>query len=185
MDSGEISPFMVLVSPTKRCGKTSVMILLQYLTPRSELSSNITGPSVTSKQSSRRCSSTRPTNFVKNKTAYVIRNVEVSGEHKPDASRPGHPRRSLRSGVWRTRSKTGPSWFGSSASRRERRSSAYASVTTSFRCPAQRCRSLGGRQLRQARRPHPQVAEALNHRAADNWRPLLAISDLAGGKWPS
>jgi hypothetical protein len=27
MDAGDISPFMVLVSPTKRCGKTSVLIL--------------------------------------------------------------------------------------------------------------------------------------------------------------
>jgi hypothetical protein len=40
-DSGEISPFIVLVSPVKRCGKTSVLILLYYLTPRSELASNI------------------------------------------------------------------------------------------------------------------------------------------------
>jgi hypothetical protein len=37
MDAGEISPFMVLASPTKRCGKTSVLIILYYLTPRSEL----------------------------------------------------------------------------------------------------------------------------------------------------
>ena len=28
MDAGDISPFMVLVSPTKRCGKTSVLIVL-------------------------------------------------------------------------------------------------------------------------------------------------------------
>src|SRR4029077_9794348 len=41
MDAGDISPFMVLVSPTKRCGKTSVLIVLLYLTPRSELASNI------------------------------------------------------------------------------------------------------------------------------------------------
>ena len=24
----------------------------------------------------------------------------------------------------------------------------------------------------------------MNDRAADNWRPLLAIADLAGGEWP-
>jgi hypothetical protein len=30
----------------------------------------------------------------------------------------------------------------------------------------------------------PQVPEALNDRAADNWRPLLAIADLSGGEWP-
>src|SRR5215211_1200296 len=33
---GHLSPFMVLVSPTKRCGKTTVLILLYYLTPRAE-----------------------------------------------------------------------------------------------------------------------------------------------------
>src|SRR5262249_8978133 len=32
--------------------------------------------------------------------------------------------------------------------------------------------------------PDPQVPEALNDPAADNWRPLLAIADLAGGEWP-
>jgi hypothetical protein len=40
-DAGDISPFIVLKSPTKRCGKTSVLILLNWLTPRSELASNI------------------------------------------------------------------------------------------------------------------------------------------------
>jgi Protein of unknown function (DUF3631) len=33
--------------------------------------------------------------------------------------------------------------------------------------------------------PDPKVPEALNDRAADNWRPLLAIADLAGGDWPT
>jgi hypothetical protein len=40
VDAGDISPLMVLVSPTKRCGKTSVLIVLYFLAPRSELSSN-------------------------------------------------------------------------------------------------------------------------------------------------
>jgi len=30
----------------------------------------------------------------------------------------------------------------------------------------------------------PEAPDELNDRAADNWRPLLAIADLAGGKWP-
>jgi len=46
MDAGDISPLMVLVSPTKRCGKTSVLLVLYFLTPRSELSSNITAPAL-------------------------------------------------------------------------------------------------------------------------------------------
>jgi putative DNA primase/helicase len=30
----------------------------------------------------------------------------------------------------------------------------------------------------------PAVPDALNDRAADNWRPLLAVADRAGGEWP-
>src|SRR5262249_28459098 len=41
LDACEISPFLVLKSPAFRCGKTSLLILLFYLTPKSELASNI------------------------------------------------------------------------------------------------------------------------------------------------
>lgn len=30
----------------------------------------------------------------------------------------------------------------------------------------------------------PELPEALANRAADNWRPLIAIADQAGGEWP-
>ena len=36
-------------------------------------------------------------------------------------------------------------------------------------------------RLRSAR---PQLPKALHNRPADNWRPLLAIADVAGGEWP-
>jgi len=74
MDAGEISPFMVLVSPTKRCGKTSVMILLQYLTPRSELSSNITGPALF-----RYIEAVRPTLLIDEADSFVKDNEELRG----------------------------------------------------------------------------------------------------------
>jgi Protein of unknown function (DUF3631) len=32
--------------------------------------------------------------------------------------------------------------------------------------------------------PDPETPKQLNDRAADNWRPLLAIAELAGGDWP-
>jgi hypothetical protein len=32
--------------------------------------------------------------------------------------------------------------------------------------------------------PDPEVPDVLNDRAADNWRPLLAIAELAKGTWP-
>ena len=62
MDAGDVSPLLVLVSPTKRCGKTSVLIVLYFLTPRSELSSNLTAPALFRyiEDVRRRFSSTRP-----------------------------------------------------------------------------------------------------------------------------
>ena len=39
--------------------------------------------------------------------------------------------------------------------------------------------------LEDLRELDPDVPAGLNDRAADNWRPLLAIADLAGGEWPS
>ena len=98
-DAGDISPFLVLVSPTKRCGKTNVLIILLYLTPRSELASNISASALF-----RYVEEVRPTllideadSFVKGNeemrgilnsgqtraAAHVIRNVETNGEHKP------------------------------------------------------------------------------------------------------
>jgi len=99
MDAGDISPFMVLVSPTKRCGKTNTRIVLLYLTPRSELASNISPSALF-----RYVAEVRPTLLIDEAdsfvganeelrgilnsghtkaAAYVIRNVEVNGEHKP------------------------------------------------------------------------------------------------------
>jgi hypothetical protein len=45
-DVCEISPILCLTSPAPRCGKTSVMILLTYLTPRSELAANLSTASI-------------------------------------------------------------------------------------------------------------------------------------------
>lgn len=38
--------------------------------------------------------------------------------------------------------------------------------------------------LEELRASRPDVPSELNHRARDNWRPLLAIADLVGGPWP-
>jgi len=200
MDAGEISPFMVLVSPTKRCGKTSVMILLQYLTPRSELASNITGPALY-----RYIEAVRPTllideadSFVKDNeelrgilnsghtkvAANIIRSVEVNGEHKPRRFSTWAPKaiatiRSLadtledRAIIVQLQRKLP----GAKVERLRRRDNEWCAA---LRSQAARWAADNFEKLVD---PDPQVPEQLNDRAADNWRPLLAIADLAGGEW--
>jgi putative DNA primase/helicase len=200
-DAGDISPFVVLVSPTKGCGKTSVLILLQYLTPRSELASNISAAALF-----RYIEKEHPTllideadSFVKDderlrgilnsghtKTAaYVIRTVEVNGDHQPHRFSTWAPKaiatiRALadtledRAVVVQLQRKPP----GAKVERLRRRDNEWFEA---LRSQAARWAADNFEKLVD---PDPQMPEALNDRAADNWRPLVAIADLVGGEWP-
>jgi hypothetical protein len=190
MDAGDISPFLVLVSPTKRCGKTSVLIVLLYLTPRSELASNITASALF-----RYVEETRPTllidegdSFIKDNeemrgilnsghtkaAAHVIRNVEVNGEHKP-----------RRFSTWAPKA---IATIRSLADTLEDRAVVVQLQRKPKAAKVARLRKRDNDEFAMLRRkaarwaedsfprlidPEPDIPEALNDRAADNWRPLL------------
>jgi putative DNA primase/helicase len=201
MDAGDISPFLVLVSPTKRCGKTTVLIVLYYLTPRSELASNISPSALF-----RYVEEVRPTllideadSFVKDNeelrgilnsghtkaAAHVIRNVEINGEHKPRRFSTWAPKaiaairdladtledRAIKLMLQR-KPKT------AAVDRLRKRDSDEFAV---LRRKAARWATDNFPKLTD---PDPKIPDALNDRAADNWRPLAAIADLVGGDWP-
>src|SRR5262249_20983222 len=200
-DAGDISPFMVLVSPTKRCGKTSVLILLLYLTPRSELASNISAAALF-----RYIEKEHPTllideadSFEKDNeqlrgilnsghtktAANVIRIVEVNGDHQPHrfstwAAKAIATIRSLadtledRAIIVQLQRKPP----GAKVERLRKRDNEWFGA---LRSQAARWSMDNFDKLVD---PDPQIPEALNDRAADNWRPLLPIADLAGGEWP-
>jgi Protein of unknown function (DUF3631)/Bifunctional DNA primase/polymerase, N-terminal len=201
MDAGDISPFLVLVSPTKRCGKTTVLIILYYLTPRSELASNISPSALF-----RYVEEIRPTllideadSFVKDNeelrgilnsghtkaAAHVIRNVEINGEHKP-----------RRFSTWAAKA---IATIRALADTLEDRAIVLMLQRKPRTAKVERLRKRDGEEFAALRQkatrwaadnfdkladPDPQVPDVLNDRAADNWRPLLAIADLAEGEWP-
>jgi len=201
MDAGDISPFMVLVSPTKRCGKTSVLILLFYLTPKSELASNITAAALF-----RYIEAVRPTllideadSFVKDNeelrgvlnsghtkvAANIIRNVEVNGEHKARRFSTWTPK------AIATIRKLADTLEDRSVIVTLQRKPRDAKVERLRRRDTEEFKHLRSQaarwvadNFRKLVDPDPAVPEVLNDRAADNWRPLLAIADLAGGPWP-
>jgi putative DNA primase/helicase len=197
MDAGDISPLMVLVSPTKRCGKTSVLIVLYFLAPRSELSSNITGAALF-----RYIEDVRPTlpideadSFVKDNeelrgilnsghtkaAAHVIRNVK----HKP-----------RRFSTWAPKAIATIGTLADTLADRAivvqlQRKPPTATVARLCRRDSEEFAALRSQAARWAIDnfdvlvdPEPQLPNGLNDRASDNWRPLLAIADLAGGEWP-
>jgi putative DNA primase/helicase len=201
MDAGDISPFLVLVSPTKRCGKTNALIVLYYLSPRSELASNISASALF-----RYIEAVRPTllideadSFLKDNeemrgildsghtktAAHVIRNVEINGEHKP-----------RRFSTWAPKA---IATIRALADTLEDRAIVVQLQRKPKTASVVRLRKRDNDEFallrRQAARwaddnfsrladPEPDIPEVLNDRAADNWRPLLAIADLAGGSWP-
>jgi putative DNA primase/helicase len=201
MEAGDISPFLVLVSPTKRCGKTNTLTVLYYLTPRSELASNISPSALF-----RYIENVRPTllideadSFMKEneemrgilnsghtKTgATVIRNVEVNGEHKPRRFTTWAPKaiatiRALadtledRAIVVQLQRKP----KSASVDRLRKRDSEEFAL---LRSQVARWADDNSSKLTDS---EPDIPDVLNDRAADNWRPLLAIADLAGGSWP-
>jgi putative DNA primase/helicase len=201
MNAGDISPFLVLVSPTKRCGKTTVLIVLYYLTPRSELASNISPSALF-----RYVEEIRPTllideadSFVRDNeelrgilnsghtkaAAHVIRNVEVNGEHKP-----------RRFSTWAPKAIAAIRELADTLEDRAVKLMLQRKPKTAI---VERLRKRDSEEFATLRRkaarwaldnfdrltdPDPKIPDALNDRAADNWRPLLAIADLAGGDWP-
>lgn len=201
MDAGDISPFLVLISPTKRCGKTSVLIILLYLTPRSELASNISAAAIF-----RYIEDARPTllfdegdSFLKDNeemrgilnsghtraAAHVIRNIEVNGEYK-----------ARRFSTWAPKAIAAIRTLADTLEDRAivvqlQRKPPTATVARLRKRDSEEFANLRSRAARWAADnfskltdPDPSIPHALNDRAADNWRPLLAIADLAGGTWP-
>ena len=199
-DAGDISPFVVLTSPTKRCGKTSVLILLNWLTPRSELASNIS-PSAIFRyiQEQKPCllideadsflKSSEEARGILNSghtkaAAYVIRNVEIGGDHKPQRFSTWSPKVIASigglAGTLEDRAIIIPMQRkpkGAKVARCRRRDCAEFA---DLRRQALRWATDNLETLKAAR---PALPDALNDRACDNWEPLLAIADLAGGEW--
>ena len=196
MDAGDISPLMVLVSPTKRCGKTSVLILMYFLTPRSELSSNITAPALF-----RYIEDVRPTLLIDEADSFAKDNEELRGilnsghtkaaanvirnvDHKPRRFSTWAPKAIATIGTLAdtledravvVRLQRKPP--GATVERLGRRDNADFAA---LRSQAARWAADNFDKLAD---PDPKMPN-LNDRAADNWRPLLAIADLAGGTWP-
>jgi putative DNA primase/helicase len=204
LDASEVSPFMVLKSPAMRCGKTTVLILLQFLTPNSELASNISPaaifhyieqhrPTLLIDEADTFVNSSDEIRGILNSghikaSAYVIRNVEVNGEH-----------RAKRFSTW------APKAIATIGGLAETVADRSITILMQRKTPGQRVErlrrrdsshfaALRGRAARwapdaiaalTAADDHTNIPNELHDRAADNWRPLLAIADVAGGQWPT
>ena len=195
-----VAPILELSSPTKRCGKSSTVIVARYLCRAPLLSGNITPAALFLA-----IQAWKPTLLVDEADSFARMNDELRGTRTPATretrrssfarratptsrvcSQPGSRRSWRLSAGCRTRSRIARS---GSRCRANRRRSANGTHSTPIKSAATATRSTQDRPFRARQRRcdrdgHGRAAGRAHYGAWNNWRPLLMIATVAGGDWP-
>ncbi|HEY5913104.1 MAG TPA: DUF3631 domain-containing protein [Verrucomicrobiae bacterium] len=200
----DVSAYIGIESPQKRCGKTTLINLLRRLVRRPEVAANISSPAFF-----RVIEETRPTLLMDEADTLLLGNDELRGILNSGYSKDT---------AYVVRVNPQPSTTDARPASRLARFSCWCPKliagighlpdTLADRCivirmhrktPAEKCdrlRHLVPTPLKQkcARfvldhaadiaGARPSTPPGLNDRAADIWEPLLALADIAGGHWP-
>jgi hypothetical protein len=196
-DTARISPLLAFLSPDRRCGKTTALELVGSLVPRSLTTANITSAALF-----RVIEQFKPTILIDEADTFVRRDQSQLG-----ILNAGHVRTSAF--IIRATSDDGVHaysvWCPKVIAAIGRLPATLADRAITIRLSRKRRdeiverlrldqaedrAAIGARISRWAldnvdrlRSADPHVPEVLNDRAADNWRPLLAIAELAGSEW--
>jgi hypothetical protein len=205
----DVSTYIGLGSPQKRCGKSTLLSVLSELVNRPVVASNISPPALfrvieearptllideadTFLQSNEELRGILNSGYTR-KTAYVVRVAHELPSHS-HASHITHPgSRLLRFSCWC------PKIIAAIGRLPDTLMDRCIGITMQRKTATEICdrlRDLDGVILRrQCRRfvldhhqaiatARPPTPSALNDRAADIWEPLLVLADLVGGDWP-
>lgn len=199
-DAFYISPILTVESPEKRCAKTLTLELIQWLVPKPLPTSNITSAALF-----RTVETFQPTLLIDEADSFMRRNEELRG-----VLNSGHRRSSaviVRAVGDDHEPKMFSTWcpkaialIGQLPDTLEDRSIVLLmrrkkkdEIVKPFRVGrddkvlgplARKAARWANDHFNALKNAEPEAPGALNDRQADNWRPLLAIADLAGGEWP-
>jgi putative DNA primase/helicase len=203
-DAASHSPILAFLSPSKRCGKTRALKILRGLVPKPLPTSNISRAALF-----RVIESALPTLLLDEadstfgrggdeemrgilnsghevSTAYVVRSEKIGDEYVPRRFSTWSPKAIAAIGS------LPPTLMDRSIILNMRRKLPGDECSRLDRDGIARFEKLGRQAARWAadhvdnlRNADPPIPAGLNDRAADNWQPLLAIADLAGGEWPA
>ena len=200
LDAFQISPRLAITLPEKRCGKTTALDVVQFLTPRPLSTSNTTAAAIF-----RTIEAARPTLLIDEADTFLTSSEEIRGVLNSGHRRSGafvlrlvgddhEPRR------FSTWTPVAIALIGKLPDTLEDRSIPIrmrrrlpSETITQFRADrTDDLKDLGRKAARWAidnlealRAMDPEVPLTITNRDADNWRPLLAIADAAGGDWPA
>jgi Protein of unknown function (DUF3631) len=200
LDTADVSPFLVFSAPEMRCGKSTALALLYRTCPRTAFASNISSAAVF-----RYIESNRPTLIIDEADSFMHGSEELRGVLNSGHTRDtafiirceGEDHAPKEFSTWAPKA---IALIGKLPSTIQDRAVVLAMKRKK---PGERVTKLRGREdadhflalrrkasrwtednLETLRTARPALPEALNDRAQDNWEPLLAIADLAGGDWP-
>jgi putative DNA primase/helicase len=200
LDAAPTAPRLRIKSPEKRCGKTTLLSTISYLVMRPLLASNISPAALF-----RVIEATKPTMLIDEADTFAansddLRCIVNSGHTRSAAYVVRTVGEDFTPRKFSTWSAMAIAAIGKLPATIEDRS---ISINLRRRRPEERIERLGPERIadlqQMARRAaswaadcmielasaDPQIPDALHDRAADNWRPLLAIADVAGGDWPA
>ncbi len=193
---GRVAAYLALLSPEKRCGKTTALSIVAALAHRALAASNV-APAALFRVIER----DGPTLLIDETDSFVGENEELRGilnagfsresafvlrcvgdTHEPRAFRVFGPK--LFAGIGRLPGTLADRCITVPMRRKQRGET------------VERFRGFDGEELRRKcvrwvmdneqllTDPNPGLPDALHDRAADLWRPLVGIADAAGGHWP-
>lgn len=199
-DAFNISPILGVSSPTHECGKTTFLILLEFLVPSPLQTSNVTPAPLF-----RAIEKWHPTLLVDEMDTFLGTQEELRG-----ILNSGHNRRAAhvlrcegesfevrKFSTWcpKILAKIGkfPPTLYSRSIRIELQRKPPGVEVKHLREDrparlvdlARQCVRWAQDNMRALKAADPEMPEALFSRSADNWRPLLAVADLAGADWPA
>lgn len=199
LDAARHTPRLAFLSPAKRCGKTTALQILSALAARPLPTDNVSPAALF-----RVVEAHQPTLLVDEADAFARGNDELRGvlnsghtrggrvlrcvgdDNEPRAFRVFAPVAIAAIGtLWDTlldrsivitmrRAAPGE------AIRKLRERDRHALLPL-----RRRCARWAADHMRVLKDAAPDIPDALHARAADNWEPLLAIADAAGGEWPA
>ena len=199
MDVVQVAPLAVISAPEKRCGKSQLLTLLGKLSHRAMVASNITPAALF-----RVIDAWQPALMIDEADAFMRENEELRGilnsGHTRDSAYVvrvvGDDHTPKQFSTWGAKAIAGIGHLADTLMDRaivldlrrkllhenvERLRHADPGLFSDLASKLARFAADSREAVRQAR---PELPQALHDRAQDNWEPLLAIADVAGGVWP-
>lgn len=198
-DGAAISPLLAVCSPEPRCGKTTTLFVLKRLVPRALSTASMSPASLF-----RSIDMWAPTLLVDEADTFLRDNDDLRGilnaGHTKDAAgvirTVGDDHEPKVFNVWAPKAialigTLHPTLADRSILVSMRRKSRAEHVER-FRIDrenglsdlARQCARWAADNMGAFQAGDPAIPLSLHDRAADNWRPLIAIADIAGGHWP-